>query len=106
VVSSSSPSDSVYVLSGKQTQPTAVKKTDLMTLSSTGISKPVTGTVSSSTPPKGSTTLQGNQIIFRGKGFGHGVGMSQWGAKGFAEKGYDYKKILQTYFTGVNITKE
>lgn len=107
MVSSSSSSDSVYVLSGKQTQPTAVKKTELMTLSSTGLSKPVlTGTVSSSIPSKGATALQGNQIFFRGKGFGHGVGMSQWGAKGFAEKGYDYKKILQTYFTGVNITKE
>lgn len=107
VVTSSSPSDSVYVLAGKQTQPTAVKTTELMTLSSTGLSKPaVTGTTASSIPPKGSTALQGNQIIFRGKGFGHGVGMSQWGAKGFAEKGYDYKKILQTYFAGVNITKE
>lgn len=107
VVSSSLSTDSVYVLSGKQSQPTAVKKSDVMTLSSTGVSKPaLTGWVTTSISSKGSTILQGNQIIFRGKGFGHGVGMSQWGAKGFAEKGYDYKKILQTYFTGVNITKE
>ncbi|MNF75845.1 Amidase enhancer precursor [compost metagenome] len=107
VVSSSSSSDSVYVLTGKQSQPTAVKKTDIMMLSSTGLSKPVSaGTGTPSLPTKGSSTLQGDTIIFRGNGFGHGVGMSQWGAKGFAEKGYDYKKILQTYYTGVTITKE
>ncbi|UUZ84433.1 hypothetical protein LJK88_12520 [Paenibacillus sp. P26] len=46
-----------------------------------------------------------SQYIFRGKGNGHGLGMSQWGAKGYAEQGYDYKKILQTYYIGVSITK-
>ncbi|OCT14957.1 hypothetical protein A8709_12565 [Paenibacillus pectinilyticus] len=103
VVSSSSTTDSFYVLSGKQTQPTAVKKSDVMTISASGISKPQTSSTGSSgssgAAPKGT-------IIIRGKGNGHGLGMSQWGAKGFAEQGYDYKKILQTYYTGVNITKE
>ncbi|WP_256865315.1 SpoIID/LytB domain-containing protein [Paenibacillus sp. 32352] len=47
-----------------------------------------------------------NQYIFRGTGYGHGLGMSQWGARGYAELGYDYKKILQTYYVGVSITKE
>ncbi|MCZ8514610.1 SpoIID/LytB domain-containing protein [Paenibacillus filicis] len=46
------------------------------------------------------------QFIFRGKGNGHGVGMSQWGAKGYAELGYDYKKILLTYYQGVTITSK
>lgn len=45
------------------------------------------------------------QYVFRGTGFGHGLGMSQWGARGLAEQGYDYKKILQTYYTGVSILK-
>ena len=37
-------------------------------------------------------------------GFGHGVGLSQCGAVGFAqERGYDYKEILQTYYTGAAI---
>ncbi|OXM86829.1 SpoIID/LytB domain-containing protein [Paenibacillus rigui] len=45
-------------------------------------------------------------FIFKGTGFGHGLGMSQWGAKGYAELGYDYKKILQTYYVGVSIIKE
>ncbi|PIY16588.1 MAG: hypothetical protein COZ15_05255, partial [Elusimicrobia bacterium CG_4_10_14_3_um_filter_49_12_50_7] len=31
-------------------------------------------------------------VVFKGSGWGHGVGMSQWGAKELAEKGWDYKK--------------
>ncbi len=44
-------------------------------------------------------------LIFRGKGWGHGVGLSQWGAKALAEKGWDYKKIILHYFPGVAIGK-
>lgn len=46
------------------------------------------------------------KFIFRGKGNGHGLGMSQWGARGLAEQGYDYKKILEHYYKGVTITKD
>lgn len=42
---------------------------------------------------------------FRGKGSGHGVGLSQWGAKGMAENGYSYKKILMHYYPGTSIIK-
>ncbi|WAM36012.1 SpoIID/LytB domain-containing protein [Caldicellulosiruptor acetigenus] len=42
---------------------------------------------------------------FNGKGWGHGVGMSQWGAKGLAESGYNYKQIIKHYYTGVEIEK-
>jgi len=45
------------------------------------------------------------QFIFRGKGFGHGLGMSQWGARGYAELGYDYRYILQNYYAGTTIVK-
>ncbi|MBR0206011.1 MAG: stage II sporulation protein D [Clostridia bacterium] len=41
------------------------------------------------------------EVIFRTKGFGHGVGMSQAGANGMAADGADYKTILQHYYTGV-----
>ncbi|HEY0826893.1 MAG TPA: SpoIID/LytB domain-containing protein [Bacilli bacterium] len=44
---------------------------------------------------------------FIGFGFGHGVGMSQWGARIWAEDhGYNYKQILLYYYKGVNIVKE
>jgi stage II sporulation protein D len=45
------------------------------------------------------------QFMFTGKGYGHGLGMSQDGAFGFAQQGYDYKKILSSYFAGVNIVR-
>jgi len=40
-------------------------------------------------------------IVFFGRGLGHGVGMCQWGARGMAEKGVGYREILSTYFPGV-----
>lgn len=40
---------------------------------------------------------------FNGRGYGHGVGMSQWGAYGMAMAGYDYEEILEHYFTGIYI---
>ncbi|WP_052487217.1 hypothetical protein [Gordoniibacillus kamchatkensis] len=46
------------------------------------------------------------QYVMTGTGYGHGVGMSQWGARGYAELGYDYRKILQTYYSGVSIVKD
>ena len=39
----------------------------------------------------------------RGFGAGHGVGMSQWGAKAMAERGSSFRKILKHYYTGVQI---
>ncbi len=36
----------------------------------------------------------------RGGGFGHGVGMSQYGAQGYALHGWDYERILAHYFGG------
>lgn len=45
-------------------------------------------------------------ITFDVKGYGHGVGMSQYGANYLASQGKDYKEILKTYYTGVEIKKE
>lgn len=43
------------------------------------------------------------KYIFNGKGWGHGLGMSQWGAKRMAELGYTYEDILLHYYTGTTI---
>lgn len=43
---------------------------------------------------------------FTGKGYGHGLGLSQWGAKGMADEGYDYKAILQHYYRNSTIIKD
>ena len=44
-----------------------------------------------------------NQIEITTYGYGHGVGMSQYGANGYAKNGYNYEKILKHYYNGVEI---
>lgn len=44
-----------------------------------------------------------NQLEIVTTGYGHGVGMSQWGAEGMASEGYNYKEILKHYFTDIEI---
>lgn len=43
--------------------------------------------------------------VFSGMGWGHGIGMSQYGAKGMAEAGFNYKEILTHYFKGTEVVK-
>ena len=40
------------------------------------------------------------RLTLRGAGYGHGVGMCQWGAIGRARAGQDFRTILSTYFPG------
>lgn len=44
-----------------------------------------------------------DEYVFNGRGFGHGVGMSQYGAMGMAEEGFDYIEILNWYYTNIEI---
>ena len=44
--------------------------------------------------------VDGDWARFAGRGYGHGVGMCQWGAKGMAEQGYPARKILEFYYPG------
>ncbi len=41
--------------------------------------------------------------IFNGGGYGHGVGMSQWGASSMGAEGYKFEQILQHYYSGISI---
>ena len=47
-----------------------------------------------------------DNIVINSKGYGHGVGLSQWGAGKMAELGYTYDEILKHYYTGVEIKDE
>lgn len=49
--------------------------------------------------------LEGEKATFSGKGWGHGVGLCQWGALGMSQKGSDYEKILSFYYPGSEIKK-
>ena len=48
---------------------------------------------------------RGNKIYIKGRGFGHGVGMCQFGAMEMAREGYSYKQILKHYYRGIRLKK-
>lgn len=47
--------------------------------------------------------INGNTVVIQTKGWGHGVGMSQFGANGMAKEGKTYKEIVSHYYSGVSI---
>lgn len=49
--------------------------------------------------------LQDGNFVFYVTGYGHGVGLSQYGANALAENGADYKTILTHYYTGVTVER-
>ncbi len=49
--------------------------------------------------------INNNYVTFTTRGYGHGVGMSQYGANGMANSGYKYDQILKYYYTNVTIDK-
>jgi len=54
-------------------------------------------------PESAASGADAGRFTFTGSGWGHNVGMSQWGATAMAELGYGYRDILEFYFTGVTI---
>lgn len=44
-------------------------------------------------------------FVFNGRGWGHGVGMSQWGAYDMAMQGYSYQDILNYYYKNIDLVK-
>jgi stage II sporulation protein D len=57
--------------------------------------------------PVGGSALQATlpppSLLAVGRGYGHGVGMSQWGALGLAQKGQSYEQILGHYYRGTEL---
>lgn len=49
--------------------------------------------------------VKGNRIIISGRGYGHGVGMCQYGAMEMAKENYNYKQIIHHYYTGIRLVK-
>lgn len=54
---------------------------------------------------KNNTKAEGNSFVVTGRGFGHGLGMSQWGAYNMARQGMTYQQILSTYYQNVALTQ-
>ena len=49
--------------------------------------------------------IDNGNLIITTKGYGHGVGMSEYGANGMANSGYNYEQILKHYYQGIDIVK-
>ena len=49
--------------------------------------------------------VQDDKVIVTTRGYGHGVGLSQYGANQMAKRGYNYKQILKYYYNGINLEK-
>ncbi|HTW11318.1 MAG TPA: SpoIID/LytB domain-containing protein [Solirubrobacteraceae bacterium] len=63
------------------------------------------GAVLSSPAQGAATPTSASHFYITGGGFGHGIGMSQYGAAGFAEHGYSYRQILAHYYSTTTIGK-
>ncbi|SDJ83655.1 SpoIID/LytB domain-containing protein [Natronincola ferrireducens] len=50
-------------------------------------------------------SVEGDQVTISGRGYGHGVGMSQWGAYQMAQDGKDAEEIVKHYFKDIEIIK-
>ena len=50
-----------------------------------------------------STSLEGDEVVIKGRGFGHGVGLCQEGAMNMATNGYTYEQIALFYFSNVSV---
>jgi len=67
-----------------------ISATVLLTLAIAGVSAPA-------------AVAATRQFTITGGGYGHGIGLSQYGAQGYALKGYDYDWIIRHYFQGVTV---
>ena len=65
---------------------------------------PATTTTSTTLTPVTTPTLAARSVlVLTGHGYGHGLGMSQWGAYGYAKHGWTYDRILNHYFVGTTL---
>ncbi|HZQ04560.1 MAG TPA: SpoIID/LytB domain-containing protein [Gaiellaceae bacterium] len=62
-----------------------------------------TTTVAATPPPALTTSTAPSTVVLSGHGWGHGVGMGQWGAYGYALHGWTYAQILAHYYTGTTL---
>ncbi|MDR7856435.1 SpoIID/LytB domain-containing protein [Tissierella sp.] len=98
-----------YVIDGNTLKPKTINLSKVFILDSTEKKTVTRSTVSRALGNDRVTSIGGlypvsnSEIIIEGKGYGHGVGMSQYGAKKMAELGYSFEEILKHYYTGIDI---
>jgi stage II sporulation protein D len=78
----------------------ALLLTTCLALAATSLAGARTGT-----PSKRSATVPPPSFYISGRGWGHGIGMSQWGAYGYAQRGTPYDQILAHYYRSTTLGK-
>jgi stage II sporulation protein D (peptidoglycan lytic transglycosylase) len=89
--------------SGRLTDLVLVTARGRFTISGVNFRKAIGYTVIKST--KFDVKPTGAGVSFSGSGYGHGVGLCQWGAKQRAEEGFSYREILSYYYPGTRLEK-
>ena len=62
-----------------------------------------TAVTSTNSTPTVTTSIAASTLVITGHGWGHGIGMGQWGAYGYALHGWSYTQILRHYYRGTTI---
>ncbi|HEX9023435.1 MAG TPA: SpoIID/LytB domain-containing protein [Geobacteraceae bacterium] len=89
--------------SGRVTDVTLISGRGRFTLSAVSLRKAIGYSAIKSTNFE--VRMTGNDVLFSGIGYGHGVGLCQWGAKQRALDGFDYREILSYYYPGARLEK-
>lgn len=102
--------DGKYVITGSGSVSSLGKNPYIITGSGSvsGLETPGTDGSQGGTPTQpggGTVTVSGSSYTFSGSGWGHQVGMSQYGAYAMANRGFRYDEILTFYFPGVQIER-
>lgn len=72
-------------------------------LAAPSASRSATTTSGTTTAAAVTTVASPSAVVLTGHGWGHGLGLSQWGAYGYAEHGWTYDRILAHYYTGTTL---
>lgn len=101
--------DGKYVISGSGSVGQIGEKP--YTISGSGSVSPLetgsagSGSGTATQPGAGTVTVSGNSYVFNGSGYGHQLGMSQFGAYAMANRRFSYDEIVTFYYPGVEITR-
>lgn len=97
--------DTYTVISGSG-EYSQVSLEDLYAISGSGSIVPAQDSTQTDTPetPSGTqVTVRGNSYTFQGSGYGHQLGLSQYGAMAMANRGFSYQEIIEFYFPGTYV---
>ncbi len=96
-------SDTITVITGSGTQQVTAPATVITDSGTVTVGENGDSGSSGSSSDSTQTGGNGQGWTITGGGFGHNIGMSQWGAYAMGQQGYSYEDILKFYYTGITI---